>query len=259
MKTKVAYQKKLAAAQATASADTDLFQAYQEGALTVPYVDAAIERTPFMDKAIAAKWKAVAASKAALTGSSDGRYYSSIMSDFMGMLSSGAKKLTAKELREENFSDKEFLKVLQLKGELLDKNKRGEIIGDEFTGMMKFFQYSLDENKNFMKKFSYFATAFERTQLWGRKVSAQMTGNIKLKRLDRSYADVVDLQQTGPVKDKALNSVFAIYDKKIAENYYDIKTSPDGKEWVQHDGGSFEVKGYSNGSPMVNWKSINKE
>ena len=294
MKTKVAYQKALATAKASAESDSELYEAYQADALTVPFVDAAIERNPTMDASIAKKWKDVAASKQALTGSSNGRDYNSIMADFMKMLGSKGKTLTPTNLRKEGFGADEYKKLLQLKGELLDKNKRGEIVGKEFTGMMSFFQYSLDENKKFMEKYAYFSTAFERAQLWGRKVAASTSADISMKRSDRSYADVADLQRQGTIRgngdnlsmdvfnkflqtqrmgdklkkitgedsiaemDKALNSVFALYDKKIAENFYDIKTSPDGKEWVQYDGGSFEVKGYSNGSPMVNWKEITK-
>ena len=295
MKTKVNHLKALAAAQASAASDTDLFEAYQQDALTVPYVDASIERNPLMDKVVADKWKKIAASKASLTGASNGRDWNRMMAEFTSMLNSNdAKSLAPAKLRKEKFNAKEYLKVLQLKGELLDKNARGEIVGDEFKGAMKFFNYSLEENNEFMKKYSYFATAFSRAQLWGRKVTASMSADIASKRLSKSYADVVDLGLEGPVKDngdnlamdvfnaflmsqemgsklkkikgesnlaemdKALNSVFAVYDKKIAENNYDIKTSPDGKEWVQHEGGSFEVKGYSNGSPMVSWNEATK-
>lgn len=292
MKNKNEYQRELATRKAETESDNNLYAAWQNGNLTQSLIEQEKQANPFMSEALQKKWEAVHASKKALTGSSEGTEYMDKLSRLMAL--TDYKRGT--DLKKRGLDPQDYREILQIKLDALEANANGTLVGEEFDGVMDIITEATTDNKKFMKNYSHYATILEQSRKWANAVSANIRFNQQQGMTVRTGADIAALRQGGLTadpdslameifnaflvggtdEDKAkqklmsgkrvnpdeLNKVFESVkyrmDERIAKSYYAINKNQAGVEYVQIDGGGFEVLGYANGSPLVDFKEINQ-
>jgi len=194
------------------------------------------------------------------------------------------EETTATELRKEGADKKKYKEFMKLQAEVIGANANGQIAKDNMTTITKLMDAATTENEKFMKQYAPYKTELDRMKQWSMKVmmlNTRATGTAGVgvgKFLDEgTYQENVLMNVFGEFieansKGKKLTPVTndtdakALTDKAneamykqnviIAHKLYDISTNADGKEIVTYDGMSFEVQGYSSGSPVINWEEL---
>lgn len=244
---------------------SELSTNFNNGTLSYAMIDSLENSNPIIkESGLGNKYRELIGSTAAYQAKLDPSRYMSLIEDFYNI-----KNIKVKDGKTKigKLGAKEFRQIFDIQSRFIDAQINGDMTLEESNNMNKMLNMAIENNPDFVSKFSYMNSVMQNIRDWSSKTfsnaiannpSYDQTESGLAAELYNNIVKSIKPNMDSNMLNQAINEVKYEYDKVIAHRNFNIVTVGD-KEMAQIGDAYYPVNGYSNGEPVVDMEKLDAD